>query len=83
MEIPQQNKAHIREIMAGMKCLKDFECYKSGLENLCKTKDMGVDGSVVCLEETPEACEYSLFLEPDKRLCLCPLRVYVAKSLHI
>jgi len=82
MEIPQQNKTEIEQIMAEMRCLKDFECYKSELENLCKVEDIGVDGSVVCVEQTPRACEFSLFLEYNKRLCLCPLRVYIAKRFN-
>ncbi len=83
MEIAQEHQRQIKEIISGINCPKEFECYKSGFENLCKVEDMGIEGSVVCLEKNPKACGFSLPLEPDRRLCLCPLRTYIAKNFNI
>jgi len=32
------NKEKIEQIMADMNCPKDFECYKSGFDTLCKQR---------------------------------------------
>jgi len=78
---PEQKK-RIEEIMAGMECEKDFECYKTGFEKLCKTRDTGLPGYVDCLEEKGTICEFQV---PFGRgvYCRCPLRVYIAKEVKI
>jgi hypothetical protein len=78
----QVDAGQIEQIMAGMKCAKDFECYKSGFEKLGRVKDGGLDNYVWCLEEKGKArdCGFSLSFG-DAVLCRCPLRVYVAKNL--
>ena len=78
----QEDKEEIEQIMAGMECAKDFECYKSGFEKLGRVKDGGLDNYVWCLEEKGKArdCGFSLWFG-DGMLCKCPLRVYIAKKL--
>ena len=31
----------IEDIIHGIRCPKDFKCYKTGFENLCEAKDFG------------------------------------------
>lgn len=33
----------IKEIIGHLKCPKDFNCYKSGFDVLCKAKDVGIE----------------------------------------
>ncbi|MFZ0033433.1 MAG: hypothetical protein WAK60_00405 [Sedimentisphaerales bacterium] len=81
MELPEEQRKEIEGIASGQNCLKDFICYKSGLEKLCKARDFGMDEYVDCLEEQPENCEFSL---PFGRgcLCTCLVRIYIAKNLE-
>jgi hypothetical protein len=73
----------VEHIMAGMECVKDFECYQTGFEKLGRVRDEGLDDYVWCLEEEGKArdCGFSLSFG-DAVLCRCPLRVYVAKNLE-
>jgi len=70
----------IKEIIGGMKCPKDFICYKSGFEKLCKAEDVGKKSILLCLEENPIDCKFSLPIG-STYYCQCPLRVYLAKNL--
>jgi hypothetical protein len=78
--VERGDKKQIEEIIGQLKCPKDFKCYKSGFEVLCKAKDIGIESFLECLEETPFACKFAV---PFGGLyyCQCPLRVYVAKKL--
>lgn len=72
---------HIEEeLMAGLQCPKEFICYTSGLKNLCKAKDIGLESVVACLINDPLACKFSL-LYGGIFFCQCKLRVYIAKKL--
>ncbi len=59
MEITQEHKTQIEEIISGIECPKDFECYKSGFENLCKTLILQAGEVVECLEESSRLCKFS------------------------
>jgi len=74
-------KREVEEIINGVKCPKDFICYKSGFENLCKAKDIGLKSFLECLEEQPRYCKFS-FGFGDSFFCDCPLRVYIGKKLR-
>lgn len=39
----QGYKTEIENIIDELECPKDFECYKSGFDVLCKAKDIGLD----------------------------------------
>jgi len=81
MEILQEYKTEIEEIISGMECPKDFECYKSGLKNLCKTQIFR-DGEVVeCLEQESQSCKFGFHFELGY-LCRCPLRRYIARNFN-
>jgi hypothetical protein len=72
-------KPQIEEIIGGMKCPRDFKCYESRLEDLCKVKDIGLESFLECLEENPLECTFA-FSFGYSHLCKCPLRVYIAKT---
>ncbi len=57
MEVTQEHKTQIEEIISGMECTKDFKCYKSGFEDLCKI-EIFRDGELVeCLEKHLQLCK--------------------------
>jgi hypothetical protein len=62
--VDEEIKTQIEEIIDGLKCPKDFQCYKSEFEKLCKVKDVGLEQYVECLEENPPDCKF-LFLYGD------------------
>lgn len=76
-----KHRAELQEIIAELDCPKDFQCYKSGFQILCKARDVGVQTFVECLEEYPQACTFSFSLY-GWSYCRCPVRVYVVKNLR-
>jgi hypothetical protein len=76
----EEYKKEIEEIITQLTCDKDFICYKSGFEVLCKAKDVGSQSFIECLEEDPSDCKFSV-LFGHTNFCECPLRVYIAKKL--
>ena len=80
MEITQEHNTRIEEIISGMECPKDFECYKSGFEDLAKIKIFRDGDLVECLGERPQFCKFSFRFGLDY-YCKCPLRKYIAKNL--
>lgn len=74
------SKREIEEIIAGLKCPKDFICYTSGLRKLCRAKDIGVESFLECLERKPKSCQFSVSFGL-MHLCQCPLRIYLYKKL--
>ena len=72
----------LEEIVNGIKCPKGFICYKSGYENLCKAEDIGIESFLVCLEQDPVDCKFSISFG-DGFFCQCPLRVYIAKKMKV
>jgi hypothetical protein len=79
MEISQEHKAQIEEIISGMDCPKDFKCYKSGFENLCEMRIIHNTGLIECLDVTSWLCELS-FRFGMGHYCNCPLRKYIAQN---
>jgi len=77
MEITQEHRSHIEEIMSGIECPKAFACYRSGFVELGKVKGIGGKGFLECLEIDGADCQFSLpFTSPAA--CLCPVRIYIA-----
>jgi hypothetical protein len=77
----EKTKKELEEIMGEMHCPKDFICYKSGLETLCKAKDVETPPAslLVCLETDNKMCK---FLNIKRGyVCQCPLRIYIANKL--
>jgi len=81
MEIAQEHTARIQEIISGMECPKDFVCYESGLENLCKVKVFRDGELVECLDKSSWSCKFS-FRFGRGCFCKCTLRRYIAKNLN-
>jgi hypothetical protein len=81
MEITTEQKTQIEEIVSGMECPKDFKCYKSGFENLCKTKIFQDGGAIECLDESSWLCEFCFGFGMGY-FCQCPLRKYIAKHFY-
>ena len=87
MQIATEHKEKMENIIAAMrtdsiKCSKDFECYTSSFENLCKIK--GVVGSfdiIECASDDAQCCGLS-FTAAGELYCRCPLRRYIAANFH-
>ena len=76
----KRHREAIEEIMSTIKCPKDFICYRSGFEKLCKAKDIGMESFLECLEDKPIKCHLTLYVN-DVLYCQCPLRVFISKKL--
>ena len=76
----EDDKKIIEEIMAGMRCPKNFTCAESGFEILCKARDFGLDSYLECLEPDPQNCSFVIPFG-NAFFCQCPLRVYLGKKL--
>jgi hypothetical protein len=79
MEITQGHKRQIEEIISGVGCPKDFQCYESGFESLCKSKIFRDGELVECFDESAWLCKFS-FSFGNGYYCTCPLRKYIAKN---
>jgi hypothetical protein len=73
-------KKKILKIIDGIQCPKDFECYKSEFEHLCKIKDIGLDSFLECLDKEANGCTFSVYFG-GTHYCRCPLRMYIYKEL--
>jgi len=84
MQIPEKHRKEIERIMAHSECPAGFACYTSGFRNLCKAADANVEGFANCLDESvkTQPCRFSLPFG-YQYFCRCPLRVYLAKNMHI
>ena len=71
----------IAEIIGELRCPKNFKCYRSGFESLCKAKDLDIDSFLQCLEKAPRKCKFS-FSFGGAYFCECPLRVYISKKMN-
>jgi hypothetical protein len=69
----------IEEITRQMECPKDFKCLRNGLEGLCEARDFGLKSFIYCLEDNPTECRFARDFG-FKYICICPLRVFVAKK---
>ena len=86
MEITPEHKSKMEDIIVGMatgsvKCRKDFQCYKSSLEELCPVKGVGAFDTIECMSKDAQCCGFS-FGVIGSRYCKCPLRRYIAINFH-
>ena len=81
MKINKDIEIQLKQIMAVMKCSKDFECYKTGFETICKIKKYAADNLCACLEKSPQDCLKSLSYG-DVYFCKCQLRLFAAQKLN-
>ena len=80
----EEQKKRIEEIVAGMECPEDCECCKSGLERTDKIGANELLSYVTCAEDEDKEpqCEFKL-PSGNNVLCMCPVRVYIAKELRM
>ncbi len=76
----QLNMEKAKQILGDLKCGKGLKCVNSGLQGICKAKDIGLKSFLECLEENPYECPFSVSFGRSY-FCQCPLRVYIAKKL--
>ncbi len=69
----------IEGLFSDVDCQKGFCCLKSGLKNLCRAKDLGLDQFLECLENKPYDCSFA-FKFGDHHFCKCEVRFYIAKK---
>lgn len=79
--LEQHDKKKLDELLDGLQCPKEFVCYTSGQETLCRAEDIGLETFLVCLENTQSECRFSVVFG-GMHFCQCPLRVYIAKKLN-
>ena len=75
-------KEHIQKIeqfMNVIDCSKDFECYKSGLENFNIAKDIGMEDFVQCMSNEPDGCVFAMPFGYTY-FCNCQLCIYISKK---
>jgi hypothetical protein len=75
----ESTKKKLEDLIGQIQCPKDFICYRSGLEKLCKAEDVGMKSYLKCLEESPRDCVFSLGYA-ESYYCTCPLRRHIAKT---
>ena len=84
MQISQEHKNKMEAIIEEMKrddsnCLRDFQCYMSSLEVLCKIKGIGVFDMIRCASKDARCCGLS-FTVGGEGFCKCPLRRYISAN---
>ena len=81
MEIAQEDRQQIEDIIKGMDCPRAFECYRSDFENLGEVGIVGDFKMIACIEERGHTCEFGFSFGLGVN-CQCPLRNYIAKNYH-
>ena len=79
MDLKRQKE--VEEIIGKIECPKGFLCYQSGFETLCSAKDIGLQKFLLCLNNNPQECTFSID-GGDTYFCECPLRIYIAKKIR-
>jgi hypothetical protein len=69
----------IEEMMGQLRRSKDFKCAESGFTKLCKARDIGLENYLECLEHNPGGCTFRVSFA-GSYYCVCPLRVFIAKT---
>ena len=82
MEVSEEHKRKVAEIVASTKCPKDFDRCKQPFDNLCKASNEGLKNFAKCLEEDATGCKFRVPYGKGA-FCECPVRVYIAKELKI
>lgn len=75
----QSCKKQIEKAMKGLSCPKCLRCCKLGVEELCKTKEVGIEVFLECWQKNPKECKNSL-LFGELRLCECPTRYHIKRE---
>jgi hypothetical protein len=81
MEITQEHRRQIEEIIKDTECPRDFKCYKSDFEDLAKIRIFRGGELIECFEERSNLCKFS-FNFGRGYYCKCPLRRYIAQNFN-
>ena len=82
MELTQEHKNKIEQIIEQTHCPRDFQCYKDQFETLGKMRLAAGDELVECLDERAKECEFATPFG-GVHYCTCAVRGYVARNFHI
>lgn len=78
-QVHEGDRDCIEEIMKRTFCPDGFTCLERGLNDLCRTKDIGLAKYVVCEEGNSPNCKFRLSFG-STYFCRCALRVYIVKQ---
>ena len=73
-------KEKLKQVLDKTACDKEYRCYKSGPEPLCKPKDMLLEGFIE-VDKGSTICDY-LKNYGGRYFCKCPLYVHLETSRH-
>jgi hypothetical protein len=76
----EEVRQKIQQIMGRMECPKLFKCADSGFQSLCRAVDIGLEHYLECLDPDRASCPFVQSFG-NGYYCLCPLRIYIAKTL--
>jgi hypothetical protein len=82
VELTEEQKQRIEELLQECECGEDCKCHRSGFEDICKASDIGLECFVECQEEDANFRPNS-FSFGYRYFCKCPLRVYLAKEIGL
>ena len=82
LEISEEHKDKMKNIMRRIKCRKGFECCKSGLTRLCPVFVIGSTRLITCCADNPLDCGLRFCLGRGT-FCHCPLRRYIVQNFNI
>ena len=82
IQITQEHKTKIEEIIKNMECPKDFQCYKSEFKDLCQIQIFRDGELIECLDKGFNTCRHS-FVFGRGYFCKCLLRKYIAENFNI
>jgi hypothetical protein len=76
----QDLRNKIKEIIGETQCPHELCCLETGFDKVCKTREVGLEQYIECLEEDASHCSFSASYG-NSQYCSCPLRVYICKKL--
>lgn len=73
--------ARIRDLAETMRGACGMICVESDFHVVCEARDIGMEGTLTCLEHDDCGCRFKLTLSFGQ-FCQCPVRVQISKSLR-
>lgn len=78
MQIAQERAEGIEHVIRCAYCPRDFDCYRTGFEHLCKAVPIANTDLVVCREQS--MCSFQIPFG-GALYCSCSVRKYIAMKL--
>jgi len=69
-----------KEIIAGMTCRKNCECYTSNNTNCNSSARSAGEEGIWCMDDKAQSCDFSLYFGSSYS-CRCPLQLHLAGGL--